>query len=78
MIGITIAYDLPFVAVTLTAKNQQVTFERVLLDTGSAATLFKTDNLEQLGIIPQPDNRIRFMAGVGGIESVIEKQVDAL
>jgi Aspartyl protease len=63
---------------SLTANNQQLTFERVLLDTGSAATLFKTDDLERLGILPLPDNHVRFMAGVGGTESVIEKQIDAL
>jgi hypothetical protein len=47
----------------------------MLLDTGSAVTIFKTDDMMALGIVLLPDDRIRHMAGVGGNEIVVEKQM---
>lgn len=77
-VPIRIAFGLPFVAVTLEANGQTIILPSVLLDTGSAATLFKTDDLEKLSIYPEPHDIIRRVQGVGGIEVVVEKTVAAL
>jgi hypothetical protein len=75
---IHIVGGLPFVAVTLRANGQELSLERVLLDTGSAGTVFKTDDLRQIGVVPHPADRLRFLTGIGGDEAVIEKVLDSL
>ena len=62
----------------LHANYQQLQIDDVLLDTGAAASIFRTDDLFAIGIIPTQTDRIRFMAGVGGRESVIEKQIEKI
>ncbi len=78
MTSIAILYNLPFVSVTLRANGQTLHLQRVLLDSGSAGSLFKTDDLRSIGVTGEMTDRIRFMSGIGGREAVIEKQIDAL
>jgi hypothetical protein len=75
---IVMVYGLPFTSVTLHIKRQTLIFNNVLVDTGSGASTFKTDYLEQAGIGFELTDVIRTMRGIGGVERVIEKQVDAL
>jgi hypothetical protein len=75
---ITMINRLPFVAVTLRANGQILQLQRVLLDTGSAGSLFKTDDLRGIGVTGELTDRIRFMSGIGGREAVIEKQIETL
>jgi hypothetical protein len=78
MIPIIVFNGLPFVEVTLTANEEKLTLTRVLLDTGSAATIFKTDDLAKLNIFTQPYDSIHLMTGIGGHETVVEKQIDKI
>jgi hypothetical protein len=78
MSTITIRNGLPFISVILTANGQQLQITDVLLDTGAGASVFKTDDLLTIGVVPSLTDRIRFMSGIGGREAVIEKQIDAL
>ena len=75
---ITIAHGLPFVSVTIYANRTQLQLDNVLLDTGSAATVFKTTDLEQIGISLEPTDIIHFMTGIGGRETIVEKQIETL
>jgi len=75
---IILRYGLPFVSVVIDANDQQLRLENVLLDTGAAATVFRTDDLLAIGVMPAPTDHVRFMAGIGGREAVIEKQIDKL
>ena len=76
---IEMRHGLPFVSVTLTANGQSLTLNHILLDTGSAATVFRTDDLKPLGISPQPSDRVHLMLGVGdGTEAVIERSIQSL
>ena len=75
---ITIAQSLPFIAVILRANNRPLHLPRVLVDTGSAASIFKTDDLIKIVVQLEPSDRIRSMTGVGGSELVIEKQIDPI
>jgi len=78
MAKISIIYALPFVSVSIYANDKNLVLPNVLLDTGSAATIFKTDTLKQLGISWEMSDPLRFMVGVGGREAVVEKQIQAL
>jgi len=76
---IRIADNLPMITATLNAGGVSLRFDKVLLDTGSAGTLFPFDRLREKGIQPPPHARIREMTGIGaGRESVVEFHVDAL
>jgi hypothetical protein len=78
MTPITIRERLPFISVVLTANGQQLQIHNVLLDTGAAASVFRTDDLLAIGVIPALTDEIRFMSGIGGREAVIEKQIEKL
>ncbi len=78
MTPIRIVHRLPFVAVTVRANGQSITLDNVLLDTGSAGTAFKTDELEKIGVRFQPEDRLVRMRGVGGTETVVQKQIDVI
>ena len=78
MVSITIQYGLPFVSVLLSANKQTIKLPTVLLDTGSAACVFKTERLATIGVTPSGEDMIRFMTGIGGREGVVEKQIDTV
>jgi Aspartyl protease len=71
---------LPFVTVKLGRGRgtEELVLERVLLDTGSAATVFAVDEIATLGIVPEPTDRIRRVVGIGGIELVLAKRIESL
>jgi hypothetical protein len=75
---ITIKYGLPFVSILLRANGQTLTLTTVLLDSGSAACVFRTELLETIGVVLEGTDTIRFMTGIGGREGVIEKQIDVI
>ncbi len=79
MVPFTTRHGLPFVEVVLINKEQRLVLPQVLLDSGSAGTVFDIDALAYLGIEAQPDDTTREMVGVGGgIEYVIEKTIDGI
>lgn len=69
---------LPFVTVKLGRGTEKLVLERVLLDTGSATTVFAVDEIAILGIVPEPTDRIRRLVGIGGIELVLAKRIESL
>jgi hypothetical protein len=69
---------LPVAAVTLIHGNQQLTLENVVIDTGSAGTIFPIETVETIGLGMEPDDMIIPVRGVGGSEFVFVKQVDHL
>lgn len=73
-----IVHGLPLVAVTIFANQKQLTLQAVLVDTGSAGTVFQTDALAAVDLFPEGKDEIITMTGIGGSETVIEKQVEAL
>jgi hypothetical protein len=78
MTTIAVRDGLPFISVVLTANGQQLQISNVLLDTGAASSVFRTDDLLTIGVVPSPTDQIRFMSGIGGREAVIEKQIEML
>jgi predicted aspartyl protease len=70
--------DLPFVSVQIVYHGAVLDIPHILVDTGSATTLLSADMVEQAGITPQADDRLRNIYGVGGIESVFMRQLNSL
>ena len=69
---------LPFVSVLIEQGEKQLKLENVLLDTGSAGSIFSSDRLKEAGIYPEDTAWIRRITGVGGDEFVVETAVDAV
>ncbi|OXM14755.1 retropepsin-like aspartic protease [Paenibacillus herberti] len=71
-------YGLPFVKITIEFRGKELELSRVLLDTGSASTLFNADLVGDIGIIPEENDIVDTIRGVGGVEYVYTKFLDAI
>lgn len=78
MMVITIKDRLPFVSVIVRANGKSVTIDRVLLDTGSAATAFDTELMSAIDIKPELTDKTARMVGIGEGEYAVRKRVDAV
>ncbi len=67
--------SLLFTSVVLEHLDQSITLNRVLVDTGSAATIFQTEILASIGLIYAPDDEVHEVFGVGGSELVFQKRL---
>lgn len=76
--NLSIRYELPFVTITIRYKGRNLELDNVLLDTGSAGTLFHVERLMTIGLLMEPEDMIRRIRGVGGTEFVFSKRVDEL
>lgn len=72
-------YDgLPFVSITILFRGRELTLDKVLLDTGSASTLLNSDTVQEIGIVPEENDTVDIIRGVGGVEYVYTKYLDAI
>lgn len=69
---------LPFVSMSLTYRGQALKVENVLIDTGSASTVFSTDKLLTIGLWYDMDDMAHRLHGIGGAEFVFAKRIDQL
>ncbi len=69
---------LPYVSVILFHAGAQVKLEKVLLDTGSATTVFSADKVLEIGLKLERNDFVHRIRGVGGAEFVFSKQVERL
>jgi len=70
--------SLLFMPVTLVYRGVRLEIDDILVDTGSATTLLSIDSVAPLGIHPETTDSIRRIRGVGGVEYVFSRQVDAI
>ena len=75
---IRIQDGLPYVTATLTYRGQQLVLDKVVLDTGSAGTIFPVEKVAAIGLLPEPHDALHRIRGVGGAEFVFTKRVDSL
>jgi len=75
---ITECYGLPFVAIVIEFRGQRLKLDNVLIDTGSASTLLNADIVREIGIIPEKDDTVETIRGVGGVEYVYTKIVNSI
>ena len=61
-------YGLPFVSTTIAFRGEILRLEKVLLDTGSASTLLNADIVSKIGMIPEENDVVDIIRGVGGVE----------
>lgn len=70
--------NLPFCSVSVVYRGKAMTLDEVLIDTGSARTIFAADLVSLIDITPEPDDVLETIRGVGGIEIVYTRQVDSI
>ena len=75
---LTLRDDLLLVPVTVAYRGRQVQIPDLVVDTGSAATMISTDVVAQIGIVPEPQDILHVVRGVGGTEVVFSRRVDRL
>jgi hypothetical protein len=75
---IEIRKGLAYLSVSLICQKREIFIDNVLLDTGSAGTIFSADKMLDAGLKIEPHDKIRRIRGVGGTEFVITKQIDRL
>ncbi len=68
--------NLPFTTVVVCYQEASVKISNVLVDTGSASSIFAADIVESIQIVPSPEDIIHTIRGVGGTEVVFNRQVD--
>ena len=59
-------------------NEQSLHLQRVLVDTGSGSTVISTDLAESIGIVPEKNDTIYRVSGVGGSEFVYSKKIDSV
>ncbi len=70
--------NLPFTTVVIGYKGSEVEVTNVLIDTGSASSIFSADIVEQIQIVPSPQDTLQVIRGIGGTEVVFKRRVDFL
>lgn len=70
--------NLPFTTVTLEYQRATVEVQNVLVDTGSASSIFAADKVEPIGVAPMPEDVLHIIRGVCGTEVVFKRKIDAL
>ncbi len=70
--------ELPFVEVTVNFRGRSLKSENVLIDTGSAGTIFNVNKFEKIGVKPEANDETQTIQGVGGIEFVYTKDIDQI
>jgi hypothetical protein len=74
--NIELKYGLPFVEVMICYRERELHLKNVLLDTGSAGTVFSADVVDCIGVQVEPGDTLNKIRGVGGIEIVYSKHFD--
>jgi hypothetical protein len=77
-LNIQVRDGLPYATVTLLYGGRQLDLANVLLDTGSAGTLFAADQVLAVGIQYEADDPVQRIRGIGGTEFVFVKRIDRL
>ena len=70
--------NLPFVSITVNHQGKKVKINNVLVDTGSGGTILAADVLSKIGIVPQSDDTLHTIFGIGGSEVVFTRKIDGL
>jgi predicted aspartyl protease len=70
--------NLPFVNVILTYNSKKVEIQNVLVDTGSGGTIFSSDDVAKIGIVPQSGDILRHVHGIGGSEVVFMRLIESI
>lgn len=64
--------------VTVGFRGKEIILNNVIVDTGSASCIFKIDSVMAIGLVPEPEDVLMNIRGVGGSEVVFSKTLDVL
>lgn len=73
---LVIKSGLPFISIIVAYRDQQITVHDILIDTDSASTILAAGIAAKIGIVPEHDDVLRTIRGVGGTEVVFVRQVN--
>jgi len=68
-------YNLPFITLIVEYNGNKISIPSILIDTGSASTILSADLLNQIGIVPEPNDVLMTIRGVGGTEVVYRRKL---
>lgn len=74
--NIDVRNGLPFIEVKICYRGEELYLKNVLLDTGSAGTIFSADTVGAIGVKIEPGDFLNKIRGVGGVEVVYSKHFD--
>ncbi|WP_171899661.1 hypothetical protein [Candidatus Marithrix sp. Canyon 246] len=63
LINFELRKKLPFISITAVHRGIEFQIDHVLVDTGSAATIFASDYLRKFGIDSEPEDKVRKIGG---------------
>lgn len=70
--------DLLFVTAVVQNSGRSIQLENVILDTGSAGTVFDADKMAEIGLTPRQQDILYRIRGVGGEEYVYTRRIERL
>jgi predicted aspartyl protease len=70
--------SLPFASIEISYRGKTLAVENILIDTGSATTILSADIVQGIDIIPEPNDTLYTIRGVGGSEVVFSRKIDAI
>jgi len=70
--------DLLYISVIIAYQGVKTEISNVLIDTGSATSIFSADQVIKINLIPAPEDILYTIRGVGGNEVVFSRKVDYL
>jgi predicted aspartyl protease len=71
-------YNLPFTRVVVWNNGKSVMLENVLVDTGSASTIFKLARVDEIDLVATEEDTFGSISGIGGKELIFYKTVEAI
>lgn len=74
--NIDVRHGLPYIKVTICYRGEELHLQNVLLDTGSAGTIFSADAVDAIGVKIEPSDFLNKIRGVGGVEIVYSTHFD--
>jgi hypothetical protein len=75
---LTLQDDLPFVQVTLAYRGKTVNVDQVLVDTGSASSIFAARAVAVIDVLPEMTDTVYTVRGIGGTEAVFTLQIEGV
>jgi predicted aspartyl protease len=75
---LTLQDDLTFTRLTITYRDRMIDVDHVLIDTGSASTILAAREVADLGIVPEMEDVVYTVRGVGGSDAVFTRRVDQI
>lgn len=75
---LTLRHELMFTTMTVVHRGVEIVVADVLVDTGAASTVVNADVVAAGGLVPEPDDVLRALRGVGGREHVFVRRLERL